>query len=210
MSGNEGGRRRPPSVLVVGREPALRAGLRALLVGEGICAVTDADLDALPLVLPPADVCVVAGVSEGLSDLMRELEGRPLVLITGNAAALRDLGDGPGATLPPEASAPAIAAAVRAVAAGLRVVDPAMPGAPRFAPDSPSEALVDAPADLTPREREILALVATGLPNKAIARELAISEHTVKYHVGQVLAKLGAASRTEAVVTAASRGLLAL
>ena len=52
---------------------------------------------------------------------------------------------------------------------------------------------------LTARESEVLLLVAEGLPNKAIARELGISEHTAKFHVGSLLGKLGAASRTEAV-----------
>jgi NarL family two-component system response regulator LiaR len=55
---------------------------------------------------------------------------------------------------------------------------------------------------LTPRQREILRLLATGLENKQIARRLGIGVHTVKTHVSRVLAKLGAASRTEAVVVA--------
>ncbi|MBW3634805.1 MAG: response regulator transcription factor, partial [Chloroflexi bacterium] len=61
---------------------------------------------------------------------------------------------------------------------------------------------------LTTREREVLQLVAEGLPNKAIARELSISEHTAKFHVGSLLGKLGAASRTEAVTLATRRGIL--
>jgi two-component system, NarL family, nitrate/nitrite response regulator NarL len=61
---------------------------------------------------------------------------------------------------------------------------------------------------LTTREREVLQLVAEGLPNKAIARELGISEHTAKFHVGSLLGKLGAASRTEAVTLATRRGIL--
>ncbi len=68
----------------------------------------------------------------------------------------------------------------------------------------------DAPDPLTDRETEVLRLVADGFPNKAIARELGISEHTAKFHVSSVLSKLGAASRTEAVTTAARRGLLLL
>ena len=63
---------------------------------------------------------------------------------------------------------------------------------------------------LTPREREVLELVAEGLPNKTIARELGISEHTAKFHVGSLLAKLQAGSRTEAVTTATRRGLLTM
>ena len=58
------------------------------------------------------------------------------------------------------------------------------------------------PNTLTPRQREILRLLASGLENKQIARRLGIGTHTVKTHVSRVLAKLGAASRTEAVVVA--------
>ena len=64
--------------------------------------------------------------------------------------------------------------------------------------------------ELTARELEVLALLAEGIPNKAIARRLGISDHTVKFHVGSVLAKLDAASRTEAVRIGARRGLIAL
>jgi DNA-binding NarL/FixJ family response regulator len=63
---------------------------------------------------------------------------------------------------------------------------------------------------LTERETEVLELLALGLPNKTIAQRLRISEHTAKFHVGSIMAKLGAASRTEAVALAARRGLLVL
>ena len=63
---------------------------------------------------------------------------------------------------------------------------------------------------LSPREQEVLQLVAAGLPNKAIARELGISDHTVKFHVSSLLSKLDAGSRTEAVTVATRRGLLFL
>lgn len=72
-----------------------------------------------------------------------------------------------------------------------------------------------APADLdgvplTPREREVLELIAEGLSNKIIALRLAISEHTAKFHVNSILDKLEADTRTDAVVRAARRGLLTL
>ena len=63
---------------------------------------------------------------------------------------------------------------------------------------------------LTDREHEVLTLVSEGLTNKAMAAQLEISENTVKYHVNSILSKLGAQSRTEAVVTAARSGLLPL
>ena len=63
--------------------------------------------------------------------------------------------------------------------------------------------------DLSQREREILSLVASGLSNKEIARHLSLSLSTVKFHVSNVIAKLGAASRTEATAVALQHGLIA-
>jgi two-component system, NarL family, nitrate/nitrite response regulator NarL len=63
---------------------------------------------------------------------------------------------------------------------------------------------------LTPREAEVLNLLAEGLSNKLVADRLKISEHTAKFHVNAILTKLGAETRTEAVVLAARRGLLML
>jgi DNA-binding NarL/FixJ family response regulator len=64
--------------------------------------------------------------------------------------------------------------------------------------------------NLTTREREVVALLAEGLSNKAIARKLGISVDTAKYHVGRVIDKLDATSRTEAVMHAARRGVILL
>ena len=64
--------------------------------------------------------------------------------------------------------------------------------------------------ELSAREREVLQLMAQGLPNKIIAARLSISLHTVKFHVASILAKLGAGSRTEAVTLGARRGYVIL
>jgi DNA-binding NarL/FixJ family response regulator len=63
---------------------------------------------------------------------------------------------------------------------------------------------------LTPRETEVLTLLADGLPNKAIARHLEISDETVKFHLGSIFGKLGASNRTDAVRQALRRGLVPL
>jgi DNA-binding NarL/FixJ family response regulator len=109
-----------------------------------------------------------------------------------------------------EAAGDEIAVALRAVSQGLLVLDPLIARTLTIAP--PSIGLDELTQDepLTERELEVLQLLALGLPNKTIATRLRISEHTVKFHVGSILAKLDASSRTEAVTRAARRGLLAL
>lgn len=64
--------------------------------------------------------------------------------------------------------------------------------------------------ELTPRELDVLALMAEGASNKAIARQLGISVHTAKFHVGSILDKLDATGRTDAVAHAARRGVIHL
>jgi len=71
-------------------------------------------------------------------------------------------------------------------------------------------AVVPADIDLTPRERDVLVLMAEGASNKAIARQLGISVHTAKFHVGSLLDKLDATGRTDAVAHAARRGVINL
>ena len=66
------------------------------------------------------------------------------------------------------------------------------------------------PEALTPREIQVLELLAEGLPNKAIAARLEISDQTVKFHVASIAGKLGAANRTDVVRRAVRRGLIAL
>jgi DNA-binding NarL/FixJ family response regulator len=107
-----------------------------------------------------------------------------------------------------ERSAPAskIASAALAVREGNRVIDDAWFTAlfPRHRTSLPEG------EPLTPREREVLELLASGQSNKEIASRLHISEHTAKFHVNSLFAKLGTQNRTEAVVRAAQLGLLFL
>ena len=214
-------------VFVVSPLPAVRAGLRALLEGAGDLAVVGEATGVGPLPQPDVpgaavDVIVLDGLAPlEASDLADDRAGAPA------EAAVVVLGPAPdGALLPAPTTAPAwaylareasveqIVAAVRAVGAGLVAIDPRA-GRHLLAPATSADTMPDgneggATEDLTPREREVLQLVAQGLPNKHIARRLGISEHTVKFHVAAVLAKLGAGSRTEAVHLAARRGLVAL
>jgi DNA-binding NarL/FixJ family response regulator len=194
-------------VAVVEAAPALRAGLSALLAADpGLQPVS---LEDLTLASDSPDAVVVdysLGEPESASGLAGALATTPLILIGADPAT-----DGPGladtpvAYLPMDIEAAPLAAAVRAVVAGLIVLDPVIAGSTRAQADTP----VSGDSDLlTARELEVLHLVAEGYPNKSIAHELGISEHTAKFHVGSLLGKLGAASRTEAVTIATRRGIL--
>jgi two-component system, NarL family, response regulator LiaR len=98
-----------------------------------------------------------------------------------------------------------LARAIRTAAAGEALLDPAV--AARLV-EALEEDGRDARAEqLTPREREVLALIGRGFANKRIALELGIAEKTVKTHVGNVLSKLGVADRTQAALYAARLGL---
>jgi two-component system, NarL family, response regulator YdfI len=206
-------------VLVVGAYPMVRAGLRALLEEAADCTVVGqaasfAEAAELAARLAPQVALVDAGPARGheldeLVALADEQPGLGLVVLAeaGAERYLPPLGRGRVGYLAREAAPEAILQAVRAVAVGLVVLDPqaapALTATPRLTVEAPSE-------PLTAREVEVLALMAQGLPNKTIAQRLVISEHTVKFHVGAILAKLGAASRTEAVTLAARQGLLML
>lgn len=132
--------------------------------------------------------------------------------VPGAAWAAEMLRAGARALLPRDASGEAIVAAVAAAAAGLVVLHPdAAYSLLPLVPQAPARGF-PSPADqaLTPREIEVLGMLAEGLGNKTVARRLGISEHTVKFHVGSILTKLNASSRTEAVTLGARRGLIML
>jgi DNA-binding NarL/FixJ family response regulator len=106
-----------------------------------------------------------------------------------------------------EADVDQLGTALLAVARGLIVIHPDLESFLMRAERMSETNLIE---ELTPRESEVLQLLAEGLPNKIIAKELGISEHTVKYHVNAILGKLDAQSRTEAVVRATRMGLIIL
>ncbi|HEV8639032.1 MAG TPA: response regulator transcription factor [Chloroflexota bacterium] len=208
-------------VAVVAPYPALRAGLRAMLAAEGLAVVREAaSLDHLvgAVADAPFDLAVVdpgpGAEVDGLTDALGDAPSlRLLVLgpVTGAERLPAALDDRPWGYVPRESDGEALAAAARAVAAGLVAIEPRLAGRlvqPRTAPSPPDrDGSVE---ELSPRERQVLELVARGLANKQIAQRLRISEHTAKFHVAAILAKLGAQSRTEAVHLAARRGLIAL
>jgi len=113
------------------------------------------------------------------------------------------------AVLPRHASNEEIVAAIEAVAAGLVVLHPeAMTSLRSASLARPGAVAAVADQRLTAREIEILGLIAEGLGNKAIAARLRISDHTVKFHIASIFAKLSAGSRTEAVTIGVRQGLI--
>lgn len=204
-------------VAVLAAYPAVRAGLRALLEGApGIEVAAELSPVALTAAGPPQRFDVLVADLGNDPEAIRAqigatIAGMPAVLLAAEPAEHAGLRHRPGGYLLRHAGAEELAAAVRAVALGLVVHDPAVlavttQAGERAAPSSPK----GGEEALTEREIEVLALLAMGLPNKGIAQRLGISEHTVKFHVGAILAKLGAAGRTEAVMLAARRGLVPL
>jgi DNA-binding NarL/FixJ family response regulator len=109
--------------------------------------------------------------------------------------------------IPRDAAPETLGAAIQAAAHGLRVMDPSLE--PIRAGLEPTDPL-PLTEPLTERELEVLRLVAEGLANKAIGARLSVSEHTVKFHLNSLLRKLGAQSRTDAVVRATRLGLILL
>jgi DNA-binding NarL/FixJ family response regulator len=132
-----------------------------------------------------------------------------LVLLSddeGSASRLRDLSLRGWGIVPPDAPSEELGAAVAAAAQGLTVLPKAL-AEQLLAEPAAVEELSEPP---TAREREVLGLLGQGFSNKMIARELHISEHTVKFHISSLYAKLGVSNRAEAVSRGARHGLISL
>jgi len=152
------------------------------------------------------------GVTESLAEAQLAAEATVVILSdrhdpSGVSEALRA---GVRAVLPSDISPEQLSAALEAAEAGLIVMHPAEVDALFPAPGPASRPLAELSEPLTPRENEVLQMLASGLANKEIASRLAISEHTVKFHVASILGKFGAGSRTQAVSAGIRRGLVLL
>jgi two-component system nitrate/nitrite response regulator NarL len=206
-------------ILIVASDPLARAGLAALLDGRAECKIVgqvapEGNLAEMVDVYRPDAVVWDLGWGRGAeledAEPLADLEGIQtpiLILLADESRAPEAWAAGVRGLLSREAPAEVLAASLGAMVLGLVVLDPALaPGllAPR---EGASGTLAE---ELTPRELEVLQLLADGLPNKAIAHRLGISDHTVNFHVNAILGKLGAQSRTDAVVRAARLGLLIL
>ena len=194
-------------VVVLADDVPARDRLIAEITAVGDCAVVavgaigDEDLSGVP-----ADVAVwdLGGdVSASRALLTQDRAPELPVLILGPAGLGPEaVASGARGYLRRDAAGARLRAALRAVAEDLQVMDAS--GGAEWRSDAA------AAEDLTPREMDVLQQLAEGLPNKEIGRRLSISEHTVKFHVNAILAKLGARTRTEAVTRAARQGLIIL
>ena len=209
----------PIRVLVVDDHAVVREGLRAFLeLQEGIEVVGEAadgqeaveqaaslrpDVILMDLVMPRLDgLAAMRALREGLS-------GARVIVLTSfldDDKLLPALRAGAAGYLLKNAQPQELARAVRAAHAGQALLDPVV--AARLVETLAANGGVEPLDRLTPRERQVLLLIGRGFANKRIARELELSEKTVKTYVGHVLAKLGVADRTQAAVVAVRAGLV--
>ena len=204
-----------PRVVVAADSEALAARLETALRDIAHVRVLVGRSRMLPGVIEEHDPAAVvlastaAGAASALHGLAGALRMPPVVLLVDDpraawtGAARRA---GVRSVLRRDATAEELTAALTAATAGLITLHPDV-----FAAGVRANAAgADEDRALTPRERELLEMLAEGLSNRTIARRLGISTNTVKFHVASILAKLGVGSRTEAVTLGVRRGLIAL
>ena len=203
-------------VLIVADDPLARAGMATTLADQPGCQVvgqvsSEGDLAAMLEVYQP-DVFVwdlgwdTTTPLERIADL-QETDAPVVALLPDHTHAAEARAAGARGLVLRNVDADRLMATLIAVSEGMVVLDPDL--APTVLP-GPGQSTPPLVEELTPRELEVLRLLAEGLPNKTIAHRLDISEHTVKFHVNSILTKLGAQSRTESVIHATRLGLILL
>jgi len=209
-------------VAIAATSAVRRSGLEAIIRGEPSLRLSGSVPNLLSLQTQLQEInphVVVADLSDSdpqfpsLVDLLNQ-NGTPVVALIDDpnpSWTARSLRAGLRAILARDSATADILAAIHAANRGLVMLDPevaeALGNVPRF---ESTQASVGIPEQLTPREVEVLRLLAEGLGNKEISSRLGVSEHTAKFHISSILAKLGAASRTEAVTIGIRMGLVLL
>jgi DNA-binding NarL/FixJ family response regulator len=209
-------------VAVFSDQAVARAGLVALLERGGnqvIASGTTAEpLDDEPGAAAEADVVLLhlTGQAEAWRSVLAHLPSTPVVVLLDDVVdadrAVRTLDAGARVVLARDATEEEIVAAIDAAVVGLVAMSArfAQPVLAHRDARAPSIGPPELAPQLTPRERQVLGMVAEGLPNKIIAARLGISEHTVKTHLAALFEKLGVSTRAEAVARGARLGLLLL
>jgi DNA-binding NarL/FixJ family response regulator len=181
--------------------PAPHALLRVAIAGpdRNSLAAIAADYDDI-VIADDLESCDVALCDTAVArPLARRIDVPLLVLLSDGADALEAIAAGARGAISRSSSPARIHAALVAIGQGLIVID-----------REPSRNVDPLTDPLTAREQDVLQLLASGLTNKEIATRLGITDHTVKFHVNAILGKLGAETRTEAVVHAAKLGIVVL
>lgn len=200
-------------VLIVADDPLVRAGLATLLSDRpeltivGQLAAEEPLLDNLLVYRPDIILWDLGWEADEPAVSLQDIPYPLVVLLPDEELAGDVYAAGVQAMLLRNAPAEQLAGAMQSVVQGLLVLDPVLAEAMRPAVYTELPPLQE---DLTPREQEVLHLLAEGLTNRAIAQELSVSEHTIKFHVNAIMSKLDAQSRTEAVVRATRLGLIML
>lgn len=199
-------------VTIVSPNHALRVGLREMLAGHPEISVIGESINLDNINETETEVVLFASVSSAF--LLDGKKDYAVLFLTEDVESVRPLLNSKVRTwglLSTETTEDELAAAIYAVGQGLWVGAPGLvEGLLRFqrtGESSGEESLIE---PLTAREKEVLQLMAQGLANKQIALALAISEHTVKFHLSSLYAKLGISSRTEAVRRGIELGLISL
>jgi DNA-binding NarL/FixJ family response regulator len=197
-----------PRIMIVARSGTVRAGLKALLETEFEIVVQTSSVDTLEVL----NIDVI--VTDSLSSLNAVTELPAVVLISDHANAASDLLEfipHGWAVVSPDAPEAELKAAIHAATQGFTVMTPNILEQLLNRHLEPTYDLEDAPLEhLTPRELEVLEALAQGLGNKSIAKQLEISQSTVKFHVAQIYAKLNVSSRVSAVNVGIRHGLIAI
>lgn len=198
-------------VTIVSPNHAMRVGLREMLSSQPNIRVVGEAIRLADVNERETEVAVFASVSSvhgmeqkdfGILFLTDDIETVKPMLASGIHA---------WGVLSSESNSDELAAAIAAVAEGLWVGAPGLvEGLMRLPKSGEGLREESLPEPLTAREKEVLQHMAEGLANKQIALALGISEHTVKFHLSALYAKLGAASRTEAVKRGIELGLISL
>lgn len=206
----------PMRVLIVADDPLVRAALARMLEDEPECSLvgqipSETDMDAsLEVYQPDILLWDLGWEAERNFEQIAELDNDtvPIVCLVPDDSFTEDaLTAGVRGLLSREVESAVLVSALRAVHQGLATLDPALAMDIFSSEQAPPSYSIDA---LTSRELDVLNLLAEGLTNKAIALQLGISEFTVKFYVNAILRKLGAQSRTDAVIRAARMGLISL
>jgi len=201
-------------VLLTSASAVRRAGLEAIIKESSSFKLVGALQGPQAIAQRAADLQpdVVVADLEQESPLITQTDLPVVALIDNPSAAwtVQALRSGVKSILPREAGTDEIIPAIQAAYAGLVLLDPEIAESLSERISGATSRVVHSHEELTPREAEVLAMLAEGLPNREIADRLGVSDHTIKFHISSILDKLGASTRTEAVTLGLRMGLIFL